>query len=126
LIKRRAFTTLELIFGIVIIGILAVIAIPKLSAIRSDAQGVVIANALSVCIKEAGVEYMKTGSFHGKTQEENATEACRKAMMCFSFAESDSNGSLEVTNRSSSLKKCIKAQDIAADNMLIGTIDVRF
>jgi general secretion pathway protein G len=36
--KRNAFTMLELVFVIVVIGILASIAIPKLGATRDDAQ----------------------------------------------------------------------------------------
>lgn len=36
--KRNAFTMLELVFVIVVIGILASIAIPKLAATRDDAQ----------------------------------------------------------------------------------------
>ena len=36
--KRSAFTMVELIFVIVILGILAAVAIPKLSATRSDAE----------------------------------------------------------------------------------------
>ena len=36
--KRAAFTMIELIFVIVILGILAAVAIPKLAATRDDAQ----------------------------------------------------------------------------------------
>lgn len=36
--KRNAFTMIELVFVIVVLGILAAIAIPKLAATRDDAQ----------------------------------------------------------------------------------------
>lgn len=36
--KRHAFTMIELVFVIVVLGILAAIAIPKLAATRDDAQ----------------------------------------------------------------------------------------
>jgi general secretion pathway protein G len=38
LVRRNAFTMIELIFVIVILGILAAVAIPKLAATRSDAE----------------------------------------------------------------------------------------
>lgn len=41
--KRYAFTMIELVFVIVILGILGAIAIPRLTATRDDAQNVVIA-----------------------------------------------------------------------------------
>ena len=36
--RRRAFTMIELIFVIVVLGILAAIAVPKLAATRTDAE----------------------------------------------------------------------------------------
>jgi len=38
LTKRRAFTMIELVFAIVVLGILAAIAIPKFASTRDDAQ----------------------------------------------------------------------------------------
>lgn len=49
---RQAFTMIELIFVIVILGILASVAIPRLSATRDDAQVVRMAQSISQAINE--------------------------------------------------------------------------
>ena len=50
--KRAGFTMIELIFVIVILGILGAVAIPKLSAVKDDAQ---LANANeNICVNLKG------------------------------------------------------------------------
>ena len=115
---KKAFTMIELIFVIVIIGILASVAIPKLAASRVDAQAATLVNNLTTCINEAGNEFMLTGSFHHLTQDDNISASCKGAKECFTFVETDANGSLQVLNTVSTEKKCIESQKIAKNNLL--------
>jgi len=115
---QKAFTMIELIFVIVVIGILTTVAIPKLAATRSDAEGVKIVSALSVCINDAGSAYMKWASFRHTTQPDHATASCKTARYCFDLVESDDNGSLTVSNNTNVEKACQEAERIAEQNLL--------
>ena len=74
---KKAFTMIELIFVIVIIGILAVIAIPKLTASRDDAKKVVEMNNIANCIQGVATSYTSQ-----KVEDDN-TQAC-KDLVCAS------------------------------------------
>ena len=95
---KNAFTMIELIFVIVIIGILSAIAIPKMMATKDDAKVVKeIANAKQV-IKNAGSQYIATDSFGSFSDTD-----------CFGFTTSDSNFTVSLINENDSLCKQLKA-----------------
>ncbi len=59
---RKGFTMIELIFVIVIIGILAAVAIPKLAATRDDAESSTCVHEVGQLIQEMSASYTKLGN----------------------------------------------------------------
>ena len=60
---KKGFTMIELIFVIVILGVLASVAIPRLAATRDDAEVAKAATNLTTAISDITAYYTGTGGF---------------------------------------------------------------
>ena len=70
---------IELIFVIVILGILAAVAIPKLAATRDDAKDAKSCSNISTCLTDLAASYTATGT------ADSGTKACTDASSYITF-----------------------------------------
>ncbi|CAA6817742.1 MAG: Type II secretion envelope pseudopilin protein (PulG,guides folded protein to PulD in outer membrane) [uncultured Sulfurovum sp.] len=94
--NRKAFTMVELIFVIVIIGILSAVAIPKLAATRDDAVITVGVNTLASVRNAIATERQKRilrGDFTGITNLDNDGDNTR-IFTSFNTDNRDNNNSI--------------------------------
>ena len=121
---KRGFTMIELIFVIVIIGILAVIAIPKLSATRDDAKIATNLQNLSGCLQDIGAKYTATGKeYDNSINQDFASCKNLEAGGCFTVTDPNADakdGNVTATGAISGDTWCKDATKKAEDRNLVG------
>ena len=148
--KRSGFTMIELIFVIVILGILAAVAIPRLAATRDDAKISTKIQEATQFLQEMGATYTAKGVF-GPIQEmtnvklsttvNTDTDAATtdmnntstvylnngNAISCVSFktlANGSLDGNVTVTNLGSTDSICRAVEKVLADKNISSTTGI--
>ncbi len=114
--KRSAFTMLELVFVIVIIGMLSSIAIPRLSAARDDASIARELESVAVRLQTIAANYTARGEY-------NLDDTAYLTSKCFTFKETtadDKSIKISVIRNSDITIYCDKANKRAIINNLVG------
>ena len=75
---RKGFTMIELIFVIVILGVLASVAIPRLAATRDDAEVAKAATNLTTAVSDLTAYYTAKGKFSQSSDFSKFTNALTK------------------------------------------------
>ena len=107
--NRSAYTIIELVFIIVIIGILAAVAIPKLAATRNDARLASDLSNMSQCIYDAASNYIATNS----DMTAGDSKACA-AVECYTIDYGSGGLNFIVTTNPSAKDFCSRVDEIGA------------
>lgn len=118
--NRNGFTMVELIFVIVILGVLAAVAIPKLAATRADAIVTAEVSSVAQALQNLASEFTAKGAF-----VDYNVSAASSTVKCFTFTlnnPTDGNITLGVINAPSANCNAIvlsAAKTMAERNNLI-------
>jgi general secretion pathway protein G len=135
--KRSGFTMIELIFVIVILGILAAVAIPRLAATRDDAEIAKGASEASTLLSDMGAHYTANGEWNTTTMDKITNATTSLGATAYNYGDvftmtvndvacldvngtSDGNLSIAATAGTADTI-CTGVQQAAVTNKVIGT-----
>ena len=103
---RKAFTMIELVFVIVILGILASVAIPRLAATRDDAEVMAGIQRINSLVSDVGSYYTAHGIF---TEIENMTNETL-VKNDFTIFDGTLSGNIAYFANTAKTKKCLSVR----------------
>ena len=124
---KKGFTMIELIFVIVILGVLASVAIPRLAATRDDAEVAKAATNLTTAITDIAAYYTAKGSFGVATKNGNADITVSNRTASFSAMTNalDSDGNLKMKDEVCA-QVVIPGTKYATSTADAGKLEIRF
>ena len=108
---RRGWTVIELIFVIIIIGILASIAIGRLAGTRDDAKLSSDVANMNICITDAQAHYTATGKDFNATDHSPACDF----VTCFDIVYSINGKDFNVTTNPTAAPYCADIDYVGGD-----------
>jgi len=107
---RAGWTVIELIFIIVIIGILAAVAIKKLVVTRDDAKLSATVSNMAICIQDANAEYIAAHTDYTDTVHSSACD--RNNTLCYNIRYAVNGQDFNVTTNPSGAAYCADIENV--------------